>query len=189
MPTYIRLSQNIELTAGDDSDDEMDLGYQYQGSQLLHILLSHSQSQEFYSLDQDQDQDKEACKKIMIDEVGSPYFNLGLESFDLTYALEHKKKSNTCKVGNAVQKTVENDSGKIEALVGVIHSYDPLAELYTIKFATDKGLCWETMKEEDVKESQRLCLQNCCKSFAGGRVTQAVDILKRSRDFVSCKPL
>lgn len=152
MPTYIRLSQNIELT-GDDSDDEMDLGYQ--GSQLLHILLSHSQSQEFYSLDQDQDQDKEECKKIMIDEVGSPYFNLGLESFDLTSTLEHTKS--TYKVGNAVQKTVENDSGKIEALVGVIHSYDPLAELYTIKFATDKGLCWETMKEEDVKESQCYC--------------------------------
>ena len=151
MPTYIRLSQSHIMIADDknDSDDEMGLGYQ--GSQQ-RILLS----QEFDSLDIDL-QNKEECKKIVIDDfmVGSPYFNLE-SPFDLTSALEHKK-SNTCKVGNAVQKTIENDSGKIKALVGVIHSYDPLAELYTIKFATDKGLCWETMKEEDVKESQCYC--------------------------------
>ena len=92
----------------------------------------------------------------MIDEfmVGSPYFNL--ESFDLASGLKEKK--NTYKVGEAVQKTVEKiDDGKTETLVGVIHSFDPLTELYTIKFATDKGLCWKIMKEDDVKENQCYC--------------------------------
>jgi len=51
----------------------------------------------------------------------------------------------------------KNDDGKTETLVGVIHSYDSLTELYTIKFATDKGLSWKTMKEEDVKEHQCYC--------------------------------